>query len=213
MSVSVGAKPIVSPDVTVHDTHPSRQTIFWLHGTITDQNALLMKNSIDSSDYDFWHQRLGHPSKHVLHEAQKNIKDLPKGILFPNTEPLCHGCAEGKMHSRSFPDSQTHATNPFQRIHSDLKSFAVDSYHQYQYLISFLDDFTSKACVVLLRNKDHALNATKDFVAAVETQHKMKIQEWMSDAGGEYKSQEFDAFLKSKGIKILHTSARTKRSC
>jgi len=100
---------------------------------------------------------------------------------------------------------QSHATKPFQWIHSDLKSFAVESYHRYQYLISFLDDFTSNAWVILLRRKDDALNTTKDFAAAVETQHTTKIQEWMSDAGGEYKSQEFDEFLKSKGIKILQS--------
>ena len=70
-------------------------------------------------------------------------------------------------------------------------------YHRYQYLISFLDDFTFNAWVILLRCKNDALNTTKDFAAPVETQHKTnKIQEWMSDAGGEYKLQEFD---KSKG--------------
>jgi len=74
-----------------------------------------------------------------------------------------------------------------------------------RYLISFLDDYTSNAWVILLRRKDDALNATKDFAAVVETQYKTKIQEWMSDAGGEYKSQEFDDFLKSKGIKILQS--------
>ena len=81
----------------------------------------------------------------------------------------------------------------------------MESYHRYKYLISFLDDCTSHAWVVLLRNKDHALDATKDFVASIETQHKTNIQEWMSDAGGEYKSESFDKFLKSKGIKILQS--------
>src|SRR5260370_1168286 len=85
------------------------------------------------------------------------------------------------------------------------KPYSVHSYHRYRYLISFLDDFTSNAWVVLLHRKDNALNATKDFAALVETQFKTKIQEWMSDAGGEYKSQEFDEFLKSKGIKILQS--------
>ena len=191
------------PSLSV-EPHLPRQIIFWLHGSITDQSALMMK-TIDSGDYDLWHQRLGHPSKHVLFEAQKHVKDFPKGILFPNKKPLCRRCAEGKMHSQSFPESQTRATKAFQRIHSDLKSFAVESYHRYRYLISFIDDYTSNAWVILLRNKDNALDATKNFVTAVETQYQTKIQQWMSDAGGEYKSQEFDDFLKSKGIKILQS--------
>jgi transposase InsO family protein len=187
------------------ELHLPRQTIFWLHGTIASQRALLSRNTIDSGDYDLWHQHLGHPSKHVLYETQKHVKDFPIGIKFPEKESPCRGCTEGKMHLRSFPDSQSRATHPFQRIHSDLKSFPVESYHKYRYLISFIDDFTSNAWVILMRHKDSALKATKNFVAIIETQYKTNIQEWMSDAGGEYKSQEFDDFLKMKGIKILQS--------
>jgi len=192
------------PSLSV-EPHLPKRTIFWLKGTITNKRALLFRNTIDSGDYDLWHNRLGHLSKRVLYETQRHTKDFPKGILFPDKDPLCCGCAEGKMHLRSFPDSQSRAIKPFQRIHSDLKSFAVESYHRYQYLISFLDDFTSNVWVILLHCKDDALNTTKDFSAAVETQHKTKIQEWMSDTGGEYKSQEFNEFLNSKGIKILQS--------
>ena len=74
------------------------------------------------------------------------------------------------MHSRTFPDSQTRATRPFQRVHSDLKSFPIDLYHRYRYFISFVDDYTSHGWVVLLCRKDDALNATKDFSSAVQTQ-------------------------------------------
>jgi hypothetical protein len=165
-----------SPSLSV-ELHLPRQTIFWLHGSVTNKRVLLSGNTIDSGDYDLWHRRLGHPSKRVLYEAQRHVKDFPKGILFPEKEPLCRGCAEGKMHLRSFPDSQSRATHSFQRIHSDLKSFAVESYHRYRYLISYLDDFTSNAWVILLRRKEDALKATKDFAALVETQYKTKIQE------------------------------------
>src|SRR5258707_9603845 len=118
------------------EPHLPRQTIFWLRGSVTNKCALLSGNTIDSGDYDLWHKHLGHPLKHVLYEAQRHVKNLPKGILFPEKEPLCHECAEGKMHLQSFPDLQSCATCPFQHIHSDLKSFAVESYHQYRYVIS-----------------------------------------------------------------------------
>ena len=52
------------------EPHKPRQTIFWLHGRITDRRALLMKSSLDSGDYDLWHKHLGHPSKCVLYEAE-----------------------------------------------------------------------------------------------------------------------------------------------
>ena len=39
----------------------------------------------------------------------------------------------------------------------------------------------------------------------VHTQYDSKIVEWMSDAGGEYKSDEFNKELKDLGIKILQS--------
>jgi transposase InsO family protein len=39
----------------------------------------------------------------------------------------------------------------------------------------------------------------------VHTQYGRTIKEWMSDAGGEYKSDTFLSVLKAKGIKILQS--------
>jgi len=69
--------------------------------------------------------------------------------------------------------------------------------------MSFLDDFSSHAWVVCLRTKDAAINALCNFVVMVHTQYDSKIVEWMSDAAGEYKSDEFNKELKNLGIKIL----------
>ena len=46
---------------------------------------------------------------------------------------------------------------------------------------------------------------TSQFLALVEVQHGSKVQQWMSDAGGEYKSAAFDKMLKDKGIEILQS--------
>jgi hypothetical protein len=195
-----------NPHVTaLAEPHMPGQTIFWLRAEITPASALLAKSTTNLSDYDLWHKRFGHPSKQVLTEAQRQVNNFPQNLKFPGKESICRGCAEGKMHSRSFPESQTRATHPFQRIHSDLKSFPVESYHHFKFLISFFDDCSSHAWIVLLRRKSDALEATKHFHATVKTQFRAQIQEWMSDAGGEYKSEEFDDFLKGQGIKILQS--------
>ncbi|KIJ05987.1 hypothetical protein PAXINDRAFT_34961, partial [Paxillus involutus ATCC 200175] len=60
-------------------------------------------------------------------------------------------CALGKMPNRAFPENPKRATRPFELVHSDLKSFPVDSYHKYRYLIIFLDDFTSFVWITALR--------------------------------------------------------------
>lgn len=68
----------------------------------------------------------------------------------------------------------------------------------------FLDDHTSYAWAVCLRSKDAALTATKHFLANVENQFKTKVQKWMSDGGGEYKSKAFDALLKDTLVVTTH---------
>ena len=141
----------------------------------------------------------------MLRKAQRQVTNFPQNIDFPQKNPVCRGCTEGKMHSHSFSKSQNHTLKPFMRIHSDLKSFPVESYHHYRYLISFFNDHSSHVWITLLCHKDDALDAIKNFVATVKTQFGAQIQEWMSDAGGEYKSNKFIVFLKSQGIKSLQS--------
>ena len=43
----------------------------------------------------------------------------------------------------------------------------------------------------------------------IENQYGTLIKEWMSDAGGEYKSNEFLIMLKDKGIKVLQSAPYT----
>jgi len=106
------------------------------------------------------------------------------------------------MHSKSFPESNSRATAAFQLVHTDLKSFPVESYSKYRYFISFLDDYTSHAWIVLLRRKSDAIDATRHFNAMVKTQFSTSVKEFQMDSGGEYKSHDFDNMLKDLGIKV-----------
>ena len=105
--------------------------------------------------------------------------------------------------------SETKASAPFEYIHSDLKSFPMVSYHKYRYFVSFIDDFTSYAWIVLLCNKASAITALKQFIAMVTNQYNMHVKEWMSNVGGEYKSDAFIRTLKDAGIKILQSALHT----
>jgi hypothetical protein len=109
-------------------------------------------------------------------QCAKELKDFPTDLVFPEHSPLCRGCAEGKLHSKSFPESDSQATKLFSIVHSDLKEFPVESYSRYKYLVSFIDDFSSHAWVILLCKKSDTFTAFKHFVAMVRTQHKAVIQ-------------------------------------
>ena len=154
------------------------------------------------------HKRLGHPSKDVMAQLPKQCSGTSQFDI-PKDTPICPGCAKGKMPAAPHPPSEKRAKAPFELIHSDLKSFPVASYHKFRYFVTFIDDHTSYAWIILLRQKSAALQALKQFMALVKTQYDSDIKEWMSDAGGEYKSDAFLKTLKDAGIKILQSVPHT----
>ena len=175
-------------------------TIYVIRSLVEQKEDLHMVYNID---FETMHRRLAHPSKDVLLKAGKYVKDFPS-IQIPN-EHICPGCAQGKMPNKAFHPSAERASEPFELVHSDLKSFPIDSYHKFQYAIVFYDDYSSYAWTINLRTKDAALPATKQFLAMVEVQYWSTVRKWMSDAGGEYTSKAFINLLKDKGIEILQS--------
>jgi transposase InsO family protein len=113
------------------------------------------------------------------------------------------------MHAHPFPVTETQAKEPFEKIHSDLKEFLVESYHRFKYMITFLDDYTSHGWIKFLRWKSDTIKATCTFIAMANNRFKSTIKQWMSDAGGEYKSAEFLDLLGERGIEILQSVPHT----
>jgi len=78
------------------------------------------------------HCCLDYPSKKVLQKALKYIRGFPGSVVFPTNNPLCRGCAKGKIHSKFFLLSHKCSKQPFDRICSDLKEFPMLLYHKYK---------------------------------------------------------------------------------
>ena len=93
--------------------------LFWLKASSKSPTTL---NLVFKEDYELMHRRMGHPSKEVLRQALQNTKGFPD-IKFPWNDPICPGCAQGKMPQKAFPPSSSRASAPFIKIHSDLKQF------------------------------------------------------------------------------------------
>jgi transposase InsO family protein len=149
-----------------------------------------------------------HPSEKVLHKFPLATLGYPPVDGKLSSGP-CSGCAQGKMHQCAYPPSTRRASKPFELIHSDFKSFPVESYHRYKYVIVFYDDYSSHAWILCLRQKSGAISATKQFIAMVNTYYESAVRSWMSDAEGEYKSDMFDNMLCNQGIKILTSTLHT----
>ena len=150
--------------------HMPGQTIYWLEAQLIPLQTLLAKSTVLSVDYDIMHRCFAHLSKDVLRHTSANTQNFPS-IKFPSHNPVCPGCAEGKMTHSLFLPSQSRATRAFGKIHMDLKSFPVQSYGGFNYLIVYLDDYTSYRWTQCLKLKSDTEASIRQFVALVKTKY------------------------------------------
>ena len=149
--------------------------------------------------YDIMHKQLGHSSKDILKHMHNHMCNFPPSIGFLKKDIICPGCMKGKMPACAYHPDSHHASKPFELIHLDIKFFPIFSYHKYQYIFFFFNNFTSYGWSTMLHTKSAALQATKCFLSMVSTQYNTKVKEWMSNAG-EYRSKAFDKLLANNGI-------------
>jgi transposase InsO family protein len=64
-----------------------------------------------------------------------------------------------------------------------------------RYFLTFIDDFSRKTHVYLLKAKGEAFEKFKQYKALVENEIGHKIKVLRSDNRGEFVSKKFDAFL------------------
>ena len=159
------------PVMTLH-LHTPFQTIYWLKCQIVPGETLMAKSVVHPIDYDVLHKCFGHTSKDPLKHLKASTKNLPiKEVVFPKTDTsVCKGCTEGKMPSRTFSESETRAQKPFDKVHTNLKSFPMQSYHKYNYYVSFYNDYTSCGWITLLQCKSDTIIAIRHFIAMAKTQ-------------------------------------------
>ena len=69
-----------------------------------------------------------------------------------------------------------------------------------RYFVTFIDDYTRCCKVYFIRSKSEELEKFKEFELCVTNQCGNPIATLRTDKGGEYLSNEFNIYLKSKGI-------------
>ena len=88
---------------------------------------------------NLFHQRFGHPSKHVLKCILSSLS-LNCSVTMPN---FYDACQYGKMHQLPFSSTGIKTKAPLELIHIDLWSpTPLPSSNGYRYYISFVDDYS-----------------------------------------------------------------------
>ena len=87
-------------------------------------------------------------------------------------------------------------------IHSDVCGpMSSSSLSGYVYYVSFIDDFSRKAWIYFMKNKDEVFRKFKEFKALIENHTEKKIKTFRSDNVEEFTSNEFKELCKESWIK------------
>jgi hypothetical protein len=157
----------------------------------------------ESSDINLWHQRLGHMCGRRLKDMVH--KEMVTGVKIQKGDEIsfCEGCVEGKMHRKEFkPVGEIRSRKKLQLVYSDVCGpMPVESNGGRKYFVTFTDDYSRYCSVYFLRFKSEVLEKFKEFEAMTRNECGYGIKALRSDNGGEYISDEFQNYLKSKGIR------------
>jgi hypothetical protein len=158
------------------------------------------------------HRRLGHVAPDSI-RALVCTQAIQGISLIDDGQPLyCESCEYAKTTRKAIKKEREAAqASAFgDEIHSDLWGPSpLQTLGGHKYYITFTDDYSRYTRIQLLRSKDEALQAYKDFAAWAQTQHGAKIKRLRSDRGGEYTGEEFSKFLKEQGTEHRLTTHDT----
>lgn len=204
----------------------SKKNVLNLFTSQSSTSSLLQNNSSQSNDLfscsvtsvnvvvskSVWHKRLGHPSDRVLDQVIKQCNFPYKSNKLLS---FCDACQFGKSHVLPYSNSVSHASRPFELVHTDLWGPApILSSEGYRYYVHFLDDHSRYTWIFPLRQKSDTIEAFKQFSTMVTTQFNAQIKALQSDGGGEYLS--IHSLCRDYGIQIQiscpYTSAQNGRA-
>jgi hypothetical protein len=127
------------------------------------QNAqALVHDELNPSE--LWHRRYAH----LHYQAFPSLKQMVVGIpeLQSVHEGVCRGCALGKNIKKPFPSSENRSKEILDLIHSDVCGpMPVKSLGGSLYYVTFIDDFSRKTWMYLIKTKDEVFGKFQEFKA------------------------------------------------
>ena len=94
---------------------------------------------------------------------------------------------ERKEHKEDISSSESKAKGILEIIHSNVCGpISSSSLRGYVYYVSFINDFSRKAWIYFMKNKDEVFSKFKEFKALIENYTEKKIKIVQSDNGKEF---------------------------
>ena len=149
-----------------------------------------------------WHEILGHCNIDDIVDLENVVKGMKIKDRHNTSRSKfeCNVCKQGKFVNIRNRAPDARATTPLELVHTDLAGpVNVTTAGNFNYVITFTDDFSSTIFVYFLKNKSDATTATEKFLADCAPYGNVKCIR--SDNGGEYIGSDFKTLLRERGIK------------
>ena len=157
---------------------------------------------------DTWHCRFGHLGEQNMTKLMNS--DLVNGMdVSTKTLTFCEPCVQGKAHQQPYPkQSNNRSDHIMDLIHADvcgpLKPLSLGGKG---YFVTFTDDYSRFVWVRFIRYKSEVFQKFRDLVKELEKGTGRKLKALRSDRGGEFLSNEFQQYMKRRGIRHQLTTA------
>jgi hypothetical protein len=102
---------------------------------------------------ELWHRIFAHLHYKALLSVSKMVMGLPE--IQEKLGNVCKGFAQGKNVKHSFPNSDSRAKRILDIVHSDVCGpMSTTSLSGYVYYVSFIDDYSHKTWIYLLKENN-----------------------------------------------------------
>ena len=177
----------------------SRNRTFKVNLSIAAIQCLSTVNT--EEDNWLWHYRYGHLNFKSLHQLSSKQMVLGMSSIH-SPQKTCEGCLIDKQPRKAFKTkAPQRAKQPLGIVHLDVcRPFDTPSLSGNRYFLTFVDEFTKKIWIYMLKEKGAVFSLFVKFFKSVNRQSELKLKILRIDGGGEYNSKEFKEFCEAKGI-------------
>lgn len=157
-----------------------------------------------------WHARLGHVNFQALELMSRDemAHGIPR-LIQPSRK--CEGCLMSKQSRSPFPSrARFEASEKLELIYADICGpISPVTPGGNRYFLLFVDDFSRKMWVYLLKEKSDAFLVFKRFKVLVENRTERRIKMLRTDRGGEFCPRDFVSYCEEVGIQRQYTTPYT----
>ena len=176
-----------------------RNNLYYFQGnTFIGSTSTVSGRNTDSEATKLWHMRLGHTGEKTLQTLVN--QGLLKGANSCKLE-FCENYVLGKQTRVKFGSAIHDIKEILDHVHNNVwgptkTTFLGGMY----YFVTFVDDYSRKVWVYLMKNKNKVLGTFFKEKKMVETRTSRKVKRFRSNNNCEYKNDPFIQICQDEGI-------------